>query len=102
MGKQQEVRIEKKLRRSDATFWRDGTVTDLPYWGEWQARMWKRAGWKRALRWAAFYACVVAAAWGTAFHRAGAKQASAVIAGLAAGCGLIRLVLWREERRHNR
>jgi hypothetical protein len=102
MGKQQEAKIERRPRRSNARLFRDGDTCDFSPWGEWQERMWKQALWKRYLRWAAFYVGVVAAAWGTAFNPAGAKQASAVIAGLAAGCGIIRVALWREERAHHR
>jgi hypothetical protein len=95
---QPQVAIERRRRRSDATFWADGTVTDHAYWGQWQARMWKRAGWKRALA-RLVVAAVVAGLW---FHRAFTERATAVACGLAAGYGLIRLVLWWENWGHYR
>jgi len=98
----QQAAIERRPRRSDATFWADGQVTDHAYWGEWQARMWRAAGWKKTLAKAATVTVLAVTGWGMLFHRAGAERALAAACGLAAGAGIIRAVRWREDWRHNR
>jgi len=88
----------ERERRSDATFWSDGTTTRHAYWGPAQAWWWRRAGWKRALA----KAPVIPAAYGMLFHRAVTERALAVATGAAGGLGLVRFFTWREQWGHDR
>src|SRR5215469_8769374 len=92
----------ERERLSDATFWADGTDTSFAYWGSWQARWWRRAGWKRALSKTVTAAVCVLVAWGMLAHRAATTRVLAAAVGLVTGWGLIRLFIWREEWRHYR
>ena len=85
-------------RRSDATFWRDGTEAEAHHWSRnpWWPRL---AGWKRA---AVTFWVPLAVGWCVLFRRAATEWASAVIAGVAFGCGLILAYLWWDEREHRR
>lgn len=85
-------------KRSDATFWKDGTEAQPTHWSS-NPRWPRLAGWKRAVItcWAPWLA-----AWAVAAHRAAAERTLAVVCGLAAGLGFIRAVRWREEWQHYR
>jgi len=92
----------EKQHRSDATFWSDGTTAQFAYWGPWQERWWRRAGWKRALSKLVTTIVCAAVAGGMLFHRAGTERVLAVVTGAAAGAALVRFLLWLEVRAHNK
>jgi hypothetical protein len=92
----------EKERLSDATFWADGTLTRHAYWGGPQAWWWRRAGWKRALSKSLTTVVCTVVTWGMFAHRPGTERVTAVVSGAAAGCALVRFLLWLEIRKHNR